>query len=180
MLFLFKTLNNLLKLLNSETNPSQLAMGLGFGMIVGLTPLMSLHNLVFLFVVFLFRINLSMFFLSLAVFAMLSYALDPFFNVVGYWALVDWRWARPFWVEISTGALWPFFKFNNTIVMGSLLVSLLLFMPIVIFSIRGVRVYREKWREQIRDSRWVKALKATPLYGLYEKYQNLREKLNTF
>ena len=178
MLFLFKTLSNFLKLLNSETAPSQLAMGLGFGMMVGLTPLTSLHNLVLLFIVFLFRINLSMFFLGLAVFALLSFALDPLFNVIGYWALVDLHWARPFWIEITSGAIWPFFRFNNTIVMGSLLVSLALFIPLILFSLRGIHIYRISWREKIRESRFVKALKATALYSLYEKYESMKEKLS--
>ena len=35
-----------LKVLNSETNPGQISLGFYFAMVAGLTPLLSLHNLV--------------------------------------------------------------------------------------------------------------------------------------
>ena len=178
MLFFLKMLNNLLKLLNSETAPSQLAAGLGFGMIAGLTPAMSLHNLVLFFIVALFRVNFSMFFLSFGFFSVIAFFLDPLFDRLGYWALVDWTALRPLWVAVTTGAIWPFFRFNNTIVAGSLVLSLVLFVPVVVLAIVAIRRYRAQWREKIQKSRFIKALKATPLYGVYEKYQNFRARLS--
>ena len=175
---ILKTLNSLLKLLNSETAPSQLAAGLAFGMIVGLTPLMSLHNLVFFLIVCLFRVNFSMFFLSLGIFKILAYLFDPFFDWFGYFLLVDLKGLREFWIQIQTGAIWPFFKFYNTVVLGSLASSLLLWIPIFLTGIILVSVYRKKYRQQIANSKFMKALKATPLYGFYQKFESAREKLS--
>jgi uncharacterized protein (TIGR03546 family) len=180
MFFIFKTLHHLIKLLNSETAPSQLVAGIIFGLIVGFSPLLSLHNLFFLLLVFLFRVNLSMFFLSLGLFSLVSFALDPVFDAIGYWTLVDLKILRPFWIQISTGAVWPFFKFNNTIVIGSLVTSLAFVVPVSFVALRMIQLYRLKWRERIRDSRFVKALKMTPLYGLYEKYESAKSKLSAF
>lgn len=176
MFIIIKTIHGILKLLNSETSPIQMGAGIAFGMILGLTPLMSLHNLVIFLLVCLLRVNFSMFFLSWGWFSVLGFLLDPIFDGVGYWALVDLKSMRPFWIQITSGAIWPFFRFNNTIVMGSLLVSLILLIPVWILSIFLVKAYRAHWREQIRDSKFMKVLKATPLYGLYDKYQNLRQK----
>ena len=180
MLFLLKTLHNLIKVLHSETAPSQLASGLAFGMIVGLTPFVSLHNLVIFFIVALFRVNFSMFFLSLGIFSVTAFALDSLFDQVGYSLLVSLTAARPFWISITSGALWPFFRFNNTVVMGSLAVSLALFFPVMLGGIVFIRVYRERWKEKMQNSKFMKALKATPFYGLYEKYQNFRERMSAF
>jgi uncharacterized protein (TIGR03546 family) len=49
----------LMKVLNSETDPAQISLAVCFAMIIGLTPLYSLHNLLFLFIVLLLRVNLA-------------------------------------------------------------------------------------------------------------------------
>lgn len=178
MLIVFKTIHQILKLLNSETAPSQLASGVAFGFLIGLTPFFGLHNLCFFLVVFLFRINLSFFFLSWGFGSAISFFLDPLFDRFGYWALVDFRTARPFWIEITSGSIWPFFRFNNTVMIGSLMVGLLIFFPLFFLTMKLVSLYRQKWRDQLRESRWVKALKVTPLWGLYEKYVSFRSKMS--
>lgn len=179
-LLVLKTLNSLLNLLNSEKEPTQLSAGVAFGMLVGLTPFMSLHNLFIFFIVCLFRVNFSMFFLSLGIFKLIAYMIDPLFDWFGYWLLVEQKGLRAFWISITSGPVWPFFRFNNTIVMGSLATSVILWLPVFILFTMAVKTYRSRWREQIKNSKLMKALKATPLYGLYEKYQNFREKMSVF
>ena len=46
---MLKTFAKFLKILNSDAAPGQISLGFAFAMIAGLTPLMSLHNLVVLF-----------------------------------------------------------------------------------------------------------------------------------
>ncbi len=178
MFIVIKTLHSILKLLNSETSPWQLAAGVTFGMLCGFSPFMTLQTLCLFLIVCLLRVNFSMFFLSFGFFSVLAFALDPLFDGFGYFLLVDLKEARPFWIEMTTGAIWPFFRFYNTIVVGSLAAGLILFIPVFVLSVVGVKKYRARWREQLKDSKFVKALKATPIYGLYEKFQGLREKFN--
>jgi len=168
----------LIHLLNSETAPSQIASGAAFGMIVGFTPFLSLHNLIIFLIVCFFRVNLSMFFISMAFFKILGFALDPFFDWFGYILLVDVTQLRPLWIILSSGSIIPYFRFNNTIVMGSLATSLILWIPFFALSVQLIRLYRRTWREQIRASKFMKALKATTFYQWYEKYHDLREKLS--
>ncbi|MBN8555945.1 MAG: TIGR03546 family protein [Deltaproteobacteria bacterium] len=176
MFVIIKTIHSILKVLNSETHPSQLAAGVAFGLLVGLTPFLSLHNLIFFLIVCLFRINLSIFFLSTAFFSLIGWALDPLWDKIGYALLVNFKAARPVWIELSTGAIWPFFRFNNTIVIGSLAAGLVLFIPIWIETVILVKLYRRTLREQIRESKFLQILKATPFYTWYDKYQTLRQK----
>ncbi len=77
---MIKLLAKLLRVLNSETDPGQISLGLCFAMIAGLTPLLSLHNLVVLLLVCILRVNLSAFLLGLAVFTGIAYLLDPLFH----------------------------------------------------------------------------------------------------
>lgn len=179
-MFFLKTLNSLLKLLNGDKEPTQLASGVAFGLLVGLTPFLSLHNLVIFLVVCLFRVNFSMFFLTLGIAKLFAWIFDSGFDALGYWLLVDLKGLRDFWVSITTGAIWPFFRFNNTVVMGSLVVGIVLWLPVFIGFTLAVKKYRKTWREQMKNSKFVKALKATPLYGLYTKYEAFREKMSVF
>lgn len=177
MLFLVKTIHNLLKVLNSQTARSQLAAGVVFGMIMGLTPLANLHNLFLFLLVCLFRVNLSMFFVSLGLFSIVGWLLDPVWDKFGYWLLVDFKAARPLWIQLSTGPLLPYFGFNNTVVIGALIVGLIMALPIFLISMLAIRLYRERWREKIQNSKAMKVLKALPFYGVYEKYQTAKTKM---
>jgi len=176
MLIILKTLHKLLKLLNSETAPSQLSAGIAFGMIVGLSPFFAWHNLVIFLLVFLLRVNLSMFFMATAFFAIIGFFMDPLFDRLGYFLLVELDVARSLWIWIASAPILPFFRLNNTVVMGSLALSLITYFPVFVVAIWAIGQYRKHWKEKIKDSKFMKWFKATKLYGLYEKYQNFQEK----
>ena len=59
----------LLKVLNSEADPSQISIALGFSMITGFLPLFTPLNLVVLLVVLVLRVNISAYLLGSAFFA---------------------------------------------------------------------------------------------------------------
>ncbi len=175
-MFAIKSLMKLLQVLNSQTAPSQLAAGLAFGMIVGLSPFFAWHNLLVFLLVCLFRVNLSMFLWSIAVFSILGFLLDPLFDRIGYLVLVDLQWARPWWIWIASAPILPYFRLNNTVVMGSLVFSLVLYLPMFLAAIYAIKQYRSHWREHVAKSKIFLWLKTTKLFGLYSKYQNLRDR----
>src|SRR5581483_8555891 len=130
---MLKTLANLLKVLNSETHPGQISLAFCLAMVAGLTPLWSLHNLLVLLLVLLVRVNLSAFLLGLAFFSGLAYGLDPLFHRVGLAVLT----AGPLdglWTALYNSPVWRMERFNNTLVKGSLVVSLLAFIPLYFLS----------------------------------------------
>ena len=59
-MFLLKLLGKLIKALTSNESPGQIAGGFILGMIIGLTPFWSLHNLVVVLLIILIRVNISM------------------------------------------------------------------------------------------------------------------------
>ena len=149
----------LIKVLNSETAPEQISLALAFAMVVGFTPLWSLHNLLVLFFVLLLRVNISSFLAGILLFSMLAYLLDPLFHQLGYWILTLQPLHGLFtWMNNST--LWRIENFNNTILMGSLVFSLLCFVPVYLIAIKLVERYRIQFIGWVKKTRLAQMLKA--------------------
>ncbi len=161
----------LLTILNSETEPGQISLAMAFSLIVGLTPLWSLHNLLVLLIVLLLRVNLSAFLLGTAVFSGLAYLLDPLFHRIGLAVLMTPS-LEALWTALYNSTLWRIERFNNSIVMGSLLVSLALFVPTVLTFNWAIRKYRERVLAKVKQLRVVQALTATRFFQMYRSYSD--------
>lgn len=160
-------LAKLLKALNSESAPGQIALAFALAVIVGLTPLMSFHNVIVLLLAFILRINLSAFFLGVAFFSGLGYLIDPYSVKLGE-SLLQNPDLVPTWTELYQNDWWRMTAFNNTLTLGGLLLSLVAFIPVFIISRILVNIYRDKllaWFEKLKIS---KILKASKFYGLYK------------
>lgn len=164
---MLKTLANLLRVLNSETHPGQISLGFGFAMVAGLTPLWSLHNLLVLLLVLLIRVNLSAFLLGLAFFSGLAYLLDPLFHQVGL-AVLTAGPLEGLWTVLYNSPLWRLERFNNSIVMGSLVVSLLAFAPLCLLANLAIRRYRDHVLAWVERTYLMQFLKASRFYSLYQ------------
>ena len=157
----------LLRVVNSETEPGQISLGFCFALIVGLTPLWSLHNVVVLLFVLVLRVNLSAFLLGFAVFSGLAYLLDPLFHANGL-ALLTNASLEGLWTSLYNSTLWRLERFNNTIVMGSLVFSIVAFIPLYVMSTILIRRYRAHVLAWARNSRVMHLLKASKLYQAYQ------------
>ena len=65
-------------------------------------------------------------------------------------------------------------RFNNTVVMGSLVTSLILLIPVFVMVKSGVLKYRETVMARFEKMKVVKAIKGTKVYGWYAKYAEWR------
>lgn|SRR5574341_1801981 len=161
----------LLTVLNSETEPGQISLALAFSLIVGLTPFWSLHNLLALLIVLLLRVNLSAFLLGTAFFSGVAYLLDPLFHRLGLAVLMAPA-LEGLWTALYNSTLWRIERFNNSIVMGSLLVSLAMFVPTVLVFNWAIRKYRERVLAKVKQWRVVQALTTTRFFQMYRSYSN--------
>lgn len=168
---MLRAIVKLLTVLNSETEPGQISLALAFSLIVGLTPLWSLHNLLVLLIVLLLRVNLSAFLLGTAFFSGVAYLLDPLFHRIGLAVLMAPS-LEGLWTSFYNSTLWRIERFNNSIVMGSLLVSLALFVPTVLAFNWAIRKYRERVLAKMKQWRVVQALTATRFFQMYRSYSN--------
>jgi uncharacterized protein (TIGR03546 family) len=158
---------NLLKLLNSEAEPAQISLALCLSMVLGFTPLFSLHNLIILFVVCVVRVNLSAFLLGWAAFSGIAWLLDPLFHGLGQWALTLPA-LEGFWTALYNTSLFRLARFNNTVVMGSLITALALFAPFFLAFNRLITGYRDHLVALVNKSRLMQIFKASKIYDVYK------------
>ena len=156
---MLKTLVNFVKILNSEAEPGQISLALGLSMVAGLTPLFSLHNLLVLLLVLLLRVNLSAFLLGLTFFSGLGYALDPLFHRIGL-AVLTASPLNGLWTTLYNSTLWRVEQFNNSIVMGSPLMSLLFLVPFYFLANWAILRYRDHVLAWVRKTRLMQVLSA--------------------
>lgn len=172
MTLLLKQLFNFLKLLNSDTGTNQLAAGLSLGLFLGFAPFLSLQTLLVLFIVFVFRVQLGAAFLSAFFFKFVAYMIDQPAHYLGK-AVLESESLRPLFVSMYNMPLVPLTRFNNSIVMGSLIVSLIL-TPIAFFGFKiGILKYRATVVARFKGTKMWKAFAATKLYNWYSKYNEL-------
>ena len=161
-----------LRVLNSEAHPAQICGALVLGMIIGLTPLWRFHNLLILVLAFGLRINLSTFFLSWGLFSGIGYLFDPYFDQLGGYLLTQ-PGLTSFWTGLYQSELWRLTRFNHTITLGSLIVSLLLIAPLYWFSHRIVVAYRQHIMQWVMRTRLMRLLMASRLYKAYQTLSDL-------
>lgn len=164
---MLKMIAKLLKALNSETEPAQISLAACLGMIVGFTPLWSLHNLFLLLVAFILRVNLSAFLLAWGVFSGMAYLLDPLFHALGL-SILTADSLKMVWTALYNNIWFRLDGFNNTITMGSLMVSLALFIPLLLLMNLSIRKYREHLLAWVKKSRLAQAVLASRLYKTYQ------------
>lgn len=148
----------ILKVLNSETAPAQIAAAIILALFMGLSPLGSPHNLFILFLVLVLRVNLSLFLVSLALFSGIAWLLDPLMHSFGL-TLLQTGTLEGLWTGMYNSGFWRFLGFNNTLVLGSVMMAAILAIPLFFIVILLVRNYRERLREQVLRSRIMLALK---------------------
>jgi uncharacterized protein (TIGR03546 family) len=164
---MIELLAKLLRVLNSETEPGQISLGFCFAMIAGLTPLLSLHNLFLLLLVFLLRVNLAAFLLGLALFTGVAYLLDPLVHLLGL-AVLTAGSLEGLWTSLYQSVWWRLEYFNNSIVMGSLVFSVGLFVPVLLISNLLIRRYRQHVLSWVQKTKIMQMFKASKLYQTYE------------
>jgi uncharacterized protein (TIGR03546 family) len=169
---LLKQLFGLVKLLNSETGTNQIASGFAAGFVLGMTPFVSLQSLLIFICLFVFRIQIGAAFLSAFFFSFVAFALDPLFHTVGG-AILESPGLTGIFTSLYNAPLLPYTRFNNTIVMGSGVISLLL-SPFIFWLGRTlVTKYRVTVLARFKQTKFWKAVQATSFYKWYYTYDNL-------
>src|SRR5438270_3210721 len=89
MLTLLKLVRSLFNTLHSDGSPGQIAAGVALGAALGLTPIANAHNLVVFLLLAVLNVSFAAGLLAWAVFVPLGFLLDPAFDRIGHWLLVD-------------------------------------------------------------------------------------------
>ena len=170
MLTLLKLIQSIIKTLHSEGTPGQVAAGIALGSVLGLTPLMNVHNLVVFSVIVLLNVSFGGGMLGWALFVPLGFLLDPVFDRIGA-ALLAAPSLRPLWTSWFNTPLVPYTNFNNSVVLGSVVSWLVLAVPIFFAARWGVARYRATIGERVRRSKFYRAVTASQVYNWYKLFR---------
>ena len=170
MFAIVKLIQSLVGALHSEGTPGQLAAGIALGSILGLTPLVNIHNAIVFAAIVLLNVSFAGGMLGWALFVPIGFLLDPLFDWIGHQLLLA-EPLRGLWTSLYNTPIVPLTNFNNTIVLGSLVFSLLLLVPLFFATRWAVARYRATIGERVRQSKLYRAIMASKVYNVYRMFQ---------
>lgn len=94
--------------------------------------------------------------------------------MIGFHFLVKTPGLKEFWTKLYNTPIVPYTKYNNTIVLGSFVIGVLLLIPIYFLAKAFVRKYRTTWMERMMKFKVVQIIKASAFYRYYLTYKGLQ------
>lgn len=171
-MFWLKFLKKIITILHSEISPRQIAAGFALGAFMGLPPSNFVNYVVVFFFIMMLKVNVASAFLGAGVFALISVLTDPLADWLGYLLLVDFKFLKSFWTWLYNIPIVPFTRFNNTIMMGSFAIAVLIFIPSIVLVEKFVIYYRGHLQQKVEKWKIIKLFKLSKIYSLYD---NLKE-----
>jgi uncharacterized protein (TIGR03546 family) len=172
-MFWLQIIKGFIQVLRSGQTPRQIAGGFALGAVVGLMPFFTLQGLVLWLVILVLDVNLSATLLAATLFALIAYIIDPLFHALGYFLLVDSSSLHAFWTSLYNAPIAPLTRFNNTVVLGSLVAGLLFFVPIYLAMQRFVLAYRTRLHTRVEKLKIYQVLSKSMLVKWYDRIKNL-------
>ncbi len=166
-MLILKLIQSLLKALNSDGTPGQVAAGITLGAALGLTPLLNLHNLLIFSLGVILNVSFPGVMLGWLAFAPVGFALDPLFDAVGRLLLVDATVLLPLWTAFYNTPVLALANLNNTVVLGSLISWMVGSVPLFFLLRWAVSRYRATVYERLRKTRLMRTVRASKIYNFY-------------
>lgn len=164
MWILIRPFRLLAQALTAEDAPRQLALGFAFGLVVGLAPKGNLTAIALMTILCAVRVNLAAGMLSAFVFSWVGVLTDPLTHKVGLW-LLEAEMLTPMWTAFYNMPVVPWTAFNNTVVLGSLVVGLIFAWPLYRAVLPLFEKYTPVLQERLRRLKVAKSLTGAELAG---------------
>ncbi|MBI4062931.1 MAG: TIGR03546 family protein [Elusimicrobia bacterium] len=161
-------LKGLIAILRGQRSPQATAAGFAVGMIMGLIPKGNLLALFFFFLFFLTTVDKAAALMAVVIFTPAGLLLDPLAHRIGYVLLVQVQGLRPFWTQIYNMPIVPWTDFNNTAVLGHIVLGLVCWVPCYLLMKRLVVYYQANLKKGVEKMKFVQFLKGLRIYQWYE------------
>lgn len=159
-------LAKLLKALNSESSTRQISLAIALGFIIGLSPLLTLHNIAILFLVLFLRVNIGGFLLAWGFFKGLGYLLSSLIVTVGE-SLLSADSLHPMFDFLYQFSLFKLAHLHHTYTLGALVLGCILAIPLYFVCNFLIEKYRLHIKAFFDKFGIVKALKSSKFYRVY-------------
>lgn len=161
-------LRQFIKGLTSDTDPGQIGWGIALGFVIGLIPKANLTAQLLLVLLMALKVNIPFGLLTVFLVSFLNPLFDKATDPLGY-ALLTSDGLAPLWTALYNLPVVPWTGFNNTVLLGGLLLGAALLYPVYLAGRRFGAYYNGKLRERVMNSKFVKGLKASFLFDWYFK-----------
>jgi uncharacterized protein (TIGR03546 family) len=172
-MFWLQIVKGFIQVLRSGQTPRQISGGFALGAIVGLMPFFTLQGLLLWLVILVLDVNLSAALLAATLFALVAYVIDPLFHALGCFLLVDSPSLHALWASLYNAPIAPLTRFNNTVVLGSLVAGLLLFIPVYFGMQRFVLAYRTHLHTRVEKLKIYQVISKSAIVKWYDRIKNL-------
>jgi len=163
-MFLLRPIRFLAKALTTQCTSRQLALGFAMGLVIGLVPKGNLTAVLLMTILCASKVNLGAGMLTAFSCSWLGPIVDPVTHRIGL-ALLTSRPLQPLWTTLSDLPLALWFRFNNTVVLGSLVLGLVLFYPAYRLSKPLFARYAPQIGDRLQRFRVVQVLWGTGIAG---------------
>jgi len=164
-MIVLKVLFKFVRLLNSETSATALALAFALGAFLGFVPVLTLQAWVVLAVVLFFRVNITATLFTWGGCKLLSLVLKGAFDGIGV-ALLESGGLRGLWTFLYNSPLYLCGTHHST-TLGGTVVGLALFLPVLLSAKAAVNFYRGRFNEWWSQFGLANAMRASKLYRLY-------------
>ena len=161
-MFLIRPLRFLAQSLMIDATPRQLAWGFSLGMVIGLVPKGNLTAILLMALLGSLRVNLAAGALGIFIFTWVGMLLDPISHRLGFFLLTRESLA-PLWIALYDTNLVPWTAFNNTVVLGSTLIGLILLYPVYSQLRPLLEKIPPEWADKARKFKIVQLLRGGEL-----------------
>ncbi len=173
-MFWLKLVRDFIAILREGQTPAQIAGGFALGSVLGFSPMLTLQGVVIWLVVLVLDVNLSSVLVSITIFSLLAFLLDPLFHALGYALLVNVGVLQGIWTALYNAPIAPLTRFNNTVVPGSLAFAAVCFAPVYVGMKRFVVSYRTHVLGHLERWKVYRILKQSTLIQWYQRIRDLR------
>ena len=159
---IIRLIAKVIAVMNSNTKTFQIGAAVAFGLLLALLPPANLLFAAAVLLLFLVRVHLGIAIITALAFSLVVPAFDPLLNRLGAWIL-SLPSLEPVLTTLYETPIVPWTRFYNTLVAGSLVAGLVLWLPVAFASAGLVVFYRKHVHARIVNSKLVKAIMKTPL-----------------
>ena len=173
-MFYLKFIRDFVNILRAGQTPAQVAGGFALGSILGLSPMLTLQGAVVWLILFALDVNFSAAGVAMTFFSLFAFLLDPVFHWLGYQILVNVDALKGLWTWMYNAPIAPLTRFNNTVVMGSFVAALILFVPVYAGMKHFVVAYRTHIHARLEKWKIYQVLDRSKMLQWYRKIRDLK------
>ncbi|MFO7729632.1 MAG: TIGR03546 family protein [Spirochaetia bacterium] len=147
--------------LNANSRPGEIAAGFACGILLALIPFGNLLWVLLFVVFFLLKLHAGTLLFTTVLFKLFIGIMDPLVDFIGL-SILTQPSLTPYFITAINTPLLPLMDFNNSLVIGGLVLGLLMWIPLFYGGRALVKIYRKDIRDKLASSKVVKTFERVP------------------